>query len=102
MRTLDPMLVPSWAAENVTGAQLVAFARKAEEASGLAVFQFHGIGGQWIPVSREAHRELVEWLAARRTSIWTDTFRNVMRHVSAEQGGERDPPPSRPGRRPPE
>jgi peptidoglycan/xylan/chitin deacetylase (PgdA/CDA1 family) len=82
---LDPMLVPSWAAENVTGAQLIGFARKAADAGGLAVFQFHGIGGQWISVSREAHRELVAWLAANRQAFWTDTFKQVMTHVVSEQ-----------------
>jgi peptidoglycan/xylan/chitin deacetylase (PgdA/CDA1 family) len=83
--TLDPMLVPSWAATNVAGAQLVAFAQKALDAGGLAVFQFHGIGGEWIPVSREAHQELVGWLAANRQTVWTDTFRRVMTHVVTEQ-----------------
>jgi peptidoglycan/xylan/chitin deacetylase (PgdA/CDA1 family) len=82
---LDPMLVPSWAATDVTGAQLIAFAQKAVDAGGLAVFQFHGIGGEWIPVSREAHQELLAWLAANRRTVWTDTFRNVMTHVTAEQ-----------------
>ena len=85
VRALDPMLVPSWAAENVTGAELVAFAQKAVDAGGLAVFQFHGIGGQWISISREAHRELLAWLAANRATVWTGTFRAVMAHVTAEQ-----------------
>jgi hypothetical protein len=79
------MLVPSWAATNVTGAQLIAFAQKAVDAGGLAVFQFHGIGGQWISVSREAHRELLAWLAANRRTVWTDTFKRVMTHVTSEQ-----------------
>jgi peptidoglycan/xylan/chitin deacetylase (PgdA/CDA1 family) len=82
---LDPMLVPSWAARDVTGAQLIAFAQKAVDVGGLAVFQFHGIGGEWISVSREAHRELVGWLAANRPTVWTDTFKRVMIHVTAEQ-----------------
>jgi peptidoglycan/xylan/chitin deacetylase (PgdA/CDA1 family) len=83
--SLDPMLVPSWAATNVTGTELIAFAQKALAAGGLAVFQFHGIGGEWIPVSREAHRQLVDWLAAHRQTVWTDTFKRVMAHVVAEQ-----------------
>ena len=82
---LDPMLVPSWAATDVTGAQLIAFAQQAVAAGGLAVFQFHGVGGEWIPVSREAHRELLAWLAANRQTVWTDTFKRVMTHVTAEQ-----------------
>jgi peptidoglycan/xylan/chitin deacetylase (PgdA/CDA1 family) len=92
--TLDPMLVPSWAATDVTGAQLVAFAREAVDAGGLAVFQFHGVGGEWIPVSREAHRELLAWLAANRQTVWTETFARVMAHVRAEQtrlGASRQP-----------
>jgi peptidoglycan/xylan/chitin deacetylase (PgdA/CDA1 family) len=98
VKAVDPMLVPSWAATEVTGAQLVAFARKALDAGGLAVFQFHGIGGQWISVSREAHRELLGWLAGNRQAVWTDTFRRVMTHVVAEQKrlADRPPPGSRP------
>jgi len=83
--SLDPMLVPSWAATNVTGAELVAFVEKAVDAGGLAVFQFHGVGGEWIPISRDAHQELVRWLAAHRETVWTDTFGAVMKHVVAEQ-----------------
>jgi peptidoglycan/xylan/chitin deacetylase (PgdA/CDA1 family) len=82
---LDPMLVPSWAATNVTGGQLIAFAQEAVDAGGLAVFQFHGIGGEWIPVSREAHQELLAWLGANRQTVWTGTFRQVMARVTAEQ-----------------
>ena len=85
VRGVDPMLVPSWAPANATGAQLIAFAHKAVDAGGLAVFQFHGIGGQWISVSRQAHQELVAWLASNRQAVWTDTFKHVMGHVVAEQ-----------------
>ena len=80
------MLVPSWAATNVTGARARRLRPEGrQDAGGLAVFQFHGIGGEWIPVSREAHRQLVDWLAAHRQTVWTDTFKRVMTHVVAEQ-----------------
>jgi hypothetical protein len=69
----------------VTGGQLIAFAQEAVDAGGLAVFQFHGIGGEWIPVSREAHQELLAWLGANRQTVWTGTFRQVMARVTAEQ-----------------
>jgi hypothetical protein len=42
---LDPMLVPSWIPQNVSGEELIAFAKKAVDAGGLAVFCFHGVGG---------------------------------------------------------
>lgn len=85
VRGQDPFLVPSWAVEGASGSEMIAFARRALDRGGLAVFQFHGVGGQWISISREAHRELLQWLAARRDTVWTDTFRNVMSHVVAEQ-----------------
>jgi peptidoglycan/xylan/chitin deacetylase (PgdA/CDA1 family) len=84
--TLDPMLVPSWIPQDASGDQLIAFARKALDAGGLAVFCFHGIGGgHSIQVSREPHQKLLAWLGANRKTVWTDTFRNVMTHVIAEQ-----------------
>ena len=81
VRALDPFLVPSWAVENVSGAQMTAFVMTGVDAGGLAVFMFHGVGGEHIPVSREAHQELLAWLASHRDLVWTDTFRNVMTHV---------------------
>jgi peptidoglycan/xylan/chitin deacetylase (PgdA/CDA1 family) len=84
--TLDPMLVPSWIPQNVSGEQLIAFAKKAADAGGLAVFVFHGVGGgHGIDVPREAHGQLLAWLAANRQTVWTDTFKRVMTHVVAEQ-----------------
>jgi peptidoglycan/xylan/chitin deacetylase (PgdA/CDA1 family) len=83
---LDPMLVPSWMVRNVTGAEMIGFVAKAVDAGGLAVFMFHGVGGGHdIDIAREAHRELVGWLAAQRGTVWTDTFGRVMTHVLAEQ-----------------
>ncbi len=82
---LDPFLVPSWAVESVSGAEMIAFVEKAVNAGGLAVFMFHGIGGDHIPVSREAHREVLAWLASHRDLVWTDTFRKVMTHVVEQQ-----------------
>jgi peptidoglycan/xylan/chitin deacetylase (PgdA/CDA1 family) len=83
---LDPMVVPSWMVQNVSGDAMIAFVKKALEAGGLAVFMFHGVGGgHSIDISREAHQKLLAWLAANRQEVWTDTFRNVMTHVVAER-----------------
>jgi peptidoglycan/xylan/chitin deacetylase (PgdA/CDA1 family) len=86
VRALDPMLVPSWMVQGVSGEEMIAFVKKAVDAGGLAVFMFHGVGGgHSIDVSREAHQRLVGWLAANHEMVWTDTFRTVMQHVTAEQ-----------------
>jgi peptidoglycan/xylan/chitin deacetylase (PgdA/CDA1 family) len=86
VRALDPMLVPSWMVQDVSGEEMIAFVKKAVDAGGLAVFMFHGVGGgHSINISREAHRQLLDWLVAHRETVWTDTFRSVMTHVVAEQ-----------------
>jgi peptidoglycan/xylan/chitin deacetylase (PgdA/CDA1 family) len=86
VRALDPMLVPSWMVQGVSGEEMIAFVGKAVDAGGLAVFMFHGVGGgHSIDVSRGAHQQLVAWLAAKRPAVWTDTFKRVMTHVVTEQ-----------------
>jgi len=35
----------------------------AVEGGGLTVLLFHGVGGEHLPVSAEAHAELLDWLA---------------------------------------
>ncbi len=86
VRALDPMLVPSWMVQDVTGEQMIAFVKKAIDAGGLAIFMFHGVGGgHSINISREAHQQLLAWLDGNRKTVWTDTFKNVMTHVTAEQ-----------------
>jgi len=48
-------------------------------------FTFHGIGGDYITTSTQAHGELLEYLAANRKVYWTDTFINIMKHVKSMQ-----------------
>jgi peptidoglycan/xylan/chitin deacetylase (PgdA/CDA1 family) len=85
-RTLDLHRVPSWMVQDVSGEAMIAFVKKAVDAGGLAVFMFHGVGGgHSISISRQAHQQLLAWLAANRASVWTDTFRAVTSHVAAEQ-----------------
>lgn len=86
-RTVDLMQVPSWMVQGVSGEQMIAFVRKAVDKGGLAVFMFHGVGGgHSISVAREAHQQLLAWLAKNRASVWTDTFRAVTAHVAKARG----------------
>lgn len=77
--TMDPMHVPARGFdENVTGAELIAHAEQALAGGGMAVFLFHGVGGDHLQVSLEAHAELVAWLAAHRDEVWTTTLQEAM------------------------
>ena len=85
MRTLDPLAVPVAAPTAVTGKELIAIVRQAVKRGTMVNFTFHGIGGDYLSVSKEAHEELVSFLALNRELVWTDTFMNIMKHVRREQ-----------------
>ena len=85
MRTLDPLAVPVATPSGVTGAELIAVVRKAVQQGSMVNFTFHGIGGDYLSVSAQAHEELVRFLADNRQLIWTDTFLSIMQHVRREQ-----------------
>jgi peptidoglycan/xylan/chitin deacetylase (PgdA/CDA1 family) len=92
MDRLDPYSVGVTAPENVTGEQLIALVKQAAQAGTMINFTFHGVGGDYIMVSRQAHEELLTYLAAHRDIYWTDTFMNIMKYVKAQQAARGDVP----------
>jgi hypothetical protein len=79
---LDPLQVPSYGLDdNTTGAQLIAFARKVQQSGGMGIFMFHGISGDYISTSAEAHKELLDYLGSNKKEIWVATFEQAMDHV---------------------
>lgn len=79
---LDKLRVPSWGfGDSPDGARLIQFAKKVLESKGMGVLMFHGVGGDYLNVSAEAHRELLEYLAANRSKIWVASFGDVMNYV---------------------
>jgi beta-glucanase (GH16 family) len=87
MAALDPWAVPVLAPVGLSGQELIAIVKRAEAKGTMVNFTFHGIGGDHLATSNEAHRELLAYLAAHRSTVWTDTFMNLMRHVKAQQAG---------------
>jgi peptidoglycan/xylan/chitin deacetylase (PgdA/CDA1 family) len=70
---------------DVTGRQLIAIVERAAKRGGFANIIFHGIGGDHLTVSTQAHAELIAHLAANRQTYWTDTYMSIMKHVLGEQ-----------------
>ena len=85
MTTLDPYSVGVAVPSDVTGKQLIDVVKEAAARGTMANFTFHGIGGDHLAVSREAHEELLQYLAANRNIYWTDTFVSIMTYVKAQQ-----------------
>jgi peptidoglycan/xylan/chitin deacetylase (PgdA/CDA1 family) len=85
MFALDRAAVPVTVPVDVSGEQLVAMVDDARRRGTMINFTFHGIGGDHLAVSTDAHEVLLAYLAAHRDVIWTDTFRNQMRWVRDRQ-----------------
>lgn len=85
MATLDPYAVGVDAPSGVTGAQLIDLVQRAARAGTMVNITFHGIGGDYLSVSKQAHEELLNHLATHRSVYWTDTFINIMQYVKAQQ-----------------
>ena len=85
MSALDAFNVGAVAYADVTGPQLIAVVELAAARGTMALLTFHGVGGDYLAVSRQAHDELLKYLAEHRQIYWTDTFLSIMKHVRAQQ-----------------
>ena len=85
MQALDPYAVGVIAPSDVTGAQLIARVDEAIAMGTMVNFTFHGIGGDYLVVSAEAHEQLLAYLDAHRDVVWTDTFIAIMEYVRKQR-----------------
>jgi peptidoglycan/xylan/chitin deacetylase (PgdA/CDA1 family) len=84
---LDPMNVPChWFDEKATGADMIAAVEKAAQEGGLLVLGFHGVGGDYLKVSAEAHAQLLAYLKDHNDSIWVAPLATVMEYAVSEAG----------------
>ena len=82
-RALDVFQVPSFGPVDRPGAAvLIAYAERVLESGGLGVLQFHGVGGDYLDVPAEAHRQLLVWMR-RHPEVWVVTFGEVMDYVGS-------------------
>jgi len=82
---LDVFRVPSYAPlDEPDGTRLVAYVDRVRATGGLGVLQFHGVGGDYLKVSPEAHQQLLGWLR-KHPDVWVATFQEVMDHVAAQK-----------------
>jgi peptidoglycan/xylan/chitin deacetylase (PgdA/CDA1 family) len=90
-KVLDPMDVPCrFFDEKVTGAEMIAAVESAARTGGLLVLGFHGVGGDYLKVSAEAHAQLLAYLKAHADTIWVAPFSTVMDYVTSRPGNQND------------
>lgn len=82
---LDPLNVPSnGPTGEPDGAELIAYVKRVREAGGMGVLQFHGVGGDYLKVSAEAHQQLVDYLRSQ-PDIWVGTFQDVLDYATTKR-----------------
>lgn len=75
---LDPFRVPSRSfPDDVTAEGLIAYVKQVQAKGGLGVFMFHGVGGDYLVNSAEAHQGLMNYLKAH-PEIWVVPFQTAM------------------------
>jgi peptidoglycan/xylan/chitin deacetylase (PgdA/CDA1 family) len=72
-----------WGPAGASGPELIERI-ETEAASGTKLFNiiFHGIGGDYLAVSSEAHDQLLVFLADNRETYWVDSYINIMKYAS--------------------
>lgn len=89
-QALDPLHVPSYALlGNQDGDALIRFVKKVQQEGGLGVLMFHGVGGDYLEVSAEAHAKLLQYLADPKNEIWVGTFQEVMDYVQQQKAPQK-------------
>ena len=82
LASLDTLQVPSYGpVDQPDGATLIAYVERVRAANGLGVLQFHGVGGDYLEVTAQAHQALVDHLK-KHPEVWVATFREVMDYAS--------------------
>lgn len=84
MNKVDPAYVSVLSPHDVSGEQLIDLVKQAGKAGTMIHFTFHGVGGDHLSISNEAHDTLLKFLADNRDVYWVDTFINIMKYVNAQ------------------
>ena len=85
---LDLLQIPSYGLDdNTPGDQLIAFVKQVQQSGGMGIFMIHGVGGDYITTSAEAHQQLVNYLKKNRKTIWVTTFQQAMDYATQQGKG---------------
>lgn len=68
---------------DASGADMIAWVEDVRRRGGLGVVVFHGVGGDYLSVSGEAHAELVGHLKAHEGVIWVARYSEAMDYLTA-------------------
>ncbi len=82
---IDLLNVPAWAPNGQSGQELIAYVQSVIDQQTFSTICFHGVGAEYLLVSKEAHEELLQWLAGHRHEIWVATFEEVTEFLQSKK-----------------
>jgi hypothetical protein len=62
----------------LSGQQLINLLTTSKDSTRLINLIFHGIGGDYLSVSKDAHNELLAYLANNKDKYWVESYLNIM------------------------
>ena len=74
-----------WGPTEVTGQQLIDFVKNTPADAKMVNIIFHGVGGDYLSVSNEAHEELLKFLSENQDKYWVDSYINIMKYVNEKR-----------------
>ncbi|MDW6003099.1 polysaccharide deacetylase family protein [Vibrio mangrovi] len=82
-RTLSKQEEFYWSPHGVSAQQLIDFIRKAagNRQTKIICIKFHGVGGDYLSVTKEDHQKLVQYLADNQEKYWVSTYKNIVDYV---------------------
>ena len=78
-------IASAWFPETARGADMIEAVKQAEQSGRLLVFGFHGIGGDYLKVSAQAHAELLAYLKAHQSTVWVAPFSTAMDYATSHK-----------------
>ncbi|MEW6997389.1 polysaccharide deacetylase family protein [Colwelliaceae bacterium BS250] len=74
-----------WAPADVTGKELVDYIKNVPKEISLINIIFHGVGGDYLSVSAEAHAKLLSFLVNNNETYYVDSFINIMKFANTAE-----------------
>lgn len=82
---VDLYNVQSWAPDEHDGSELIAYIDDVIDNQTFSTITFHGIGGDYLKVSNEAHELLLQYLSANQDKIWVATFKEITEYIKSKK-----------------
>ena len=74
-----------WAPSEVTGQELIDYVKNAPANIKLVNILFHGVGGDYLSVSSEAHLELLIFLSTNKDKYYVNSYINIMQYANGQK-----------------